>query len=82
MKHKTDREIGKRAAEEILKRGGSVLDEMRELGLGRKSFYAWSSGECCPDARALQAMAQGGYDVVYILTGRKTKGIEHEASRY
>lgn len=80
MKHKTDPKIGRRAAEEILKKDCFVKSELQRLGLYRNSFYTWNSGECCPDARALQAMAECGYDVVYILTGQRTKGNGHETS--
>lgn len=73
MKHKSDPEIGKRAAEEILRKGCSISSEFRRLGLSLKSFYVWNNGTCCPDSTALQALARGGYDVVYILTGERNR---------
>lgn len=49
---------------------------MRRLGLRRQSIHDWENGVCVPSAFALQAMAYLGYDVIYILTGRKGRNGE------
>ena len=73
MKHLVDRSIGARAAEEILKRDGPIHVIMRQLGLERKSFHTWQTGLAVPSTYALLAMYHQGYDVIYILTGKRTK---------
>lgn len=69
-KHITDRGICHRAAE-LVRAHGPVQKEFARLGLSRKAIYSWESGDCPPSIYALQAMAYAGYDVHYILTGRK-----------
>lgn len=76
MKHTVDRDIGLRAAELIRERGGHVKEQMRRLGLNRRSIHGWESGACAPSVYALQAMAYQSYDVVYVLTGQKGRNRE------
>lgn len=66
---KGDIGIGVRAFELINARGG-VTQEMHRLGMHRNKAYEWAAGKV-PSGRALQAMCLAGYDIVYILTGRK-----------
>ena len=66
-KHMTDRDIGLRAAACVRERG-PIGKELRRLGLERKVIHPWESGNS-PSVYSLQAMAFGGYDVHYILTG-------------
>ena len=68
---KGDIGIGARAFELINARGG-ITQEMRRLGLHRNKAYEWAAGKV-PGGRALQAMAYAGYDVLYILTGRRER---------
>lgn len=74
MRHTIDREIGLRACEEMSKRAGPMgkTKEARRLGIDRKNIYGWASMDCVPSVYCLQALAEGGYDVTYILTGRRT----------
>lgn len=74
MNHLADREIGTRAAA-LVRQRGSPTEQLRLLGLNRKSVYAWENGDAVPSAHALQAMARHGYDVLYILTGNPTHQI-------
>lgn len=66
--------IGKRCAEEILKRIGEcdnydvVLDK---LGIFRQSLHQWQTGRHTPSAHMLRKLALQGYDVHYILTGER-----------
>lgn len=66
---KGDIGIGVRAFELINERGG-ITQEMHRLGMHRNKAYEWANGKV-PSGRALQAMCLAGYDIVYILTGRK-----------
>ena len=70
---KGDISIGARAFE-LVNATGNVRAEMRRLGMHRNKAYEWATGKV-PGGRALQAMARAGYDVLYILTGRRD---EHE----
>lgn len=68
--------IGRRAALEIACRISSA-DQMsvsayfRQLGIDRKMFYRWWREEGSPSAKNLQLLALNGYDVHYILTGKR-----------
>lgn len=66
---KGDIAIGTRAFE-LINATGNVRAEMRRLGMHRNKAYEWAAGKV-PSGRALQAMAHAGYDVIYILTGRR-----------
>lgn len=66
-------EIGMRAAEEMLRRDKPVNQQLRELGLGKNLMYGWTHGICDPRAGVLRAMAFAGYDVMYIITGKRSK---------
>jgi hypothetical protein len=68
---KGDIGIGARAFE-LVSATGSVTREMRRLGLHRNKAYDWAGGKV-PGGRALQAMALAGYDVIYVLTGRRSR---------
>lgn len=61
--------IGHRAFE-LISAKGNVSKETREIGISKSKAYDWANG-LCPSARSLQAMALAGYDVMYILTGRR-----------
>ena len=73
--HKGDIQIGERAAMELLeieaRSGVRTSEQIKALGLDRKVLYEWQHG-ATPSGAALQRMALAGYDVMYILTGRRT----------
>lgn len=68
-------DIGRRAAAEIGQRAYmknvSVSSEAERLGVFRQQLYYWQHGRA-PSAVTLAAMAEEGYDILYILTGQKT----------
>ena len=65
-------EMGVRAAELMLKVDEPVRKQLRNMGLSGNLFYHWGAGECDPSSKALRAMALAGYDVMYILTGKRS----------
>lgn len=73
----TAREIGKRAAEEIRRRASRedtyYVDQYAALGLAQSTLASWECRGCAPRAVHLARMAEAGYDVIYILTGKRTK---------
>ena len=72
MKYKGDLEIGYRAAEEarrIFKRA-KVMEE--QLGIGRQAVSEWGYG-ITPGGYFLAKLHYAGADVIYILTGKRSK---------
>lgn len=72
MKHKTDIEIGQRAAEECGRIFPTRKEAARELRRERKAIWTWEVGGT-PSADVLARLHYAGADVIYILTGRRTK---------
>ena len=70
---KGDISIGARAFE-LIYATGSVTAAMARLGVHRNKAYEWAGGKV-PGGRTLQAMAMAGYDVIYILTGRRSADV-------
>lgn len=70
-------DIGRRAAEQIAQRAWaestSIEAQVLCVGAFRQQFYQWTQGRCAPNAVILAKMADAGYDVIYILTGRGVK---------
>lgn len=73
-KHLADREIGKRAVEELYRLFPSLSEKQitRKLALDRKCLYEWKNGTT-PGGFALQRLCVEGCDIKYILTGRRTQ---------
>lgn len=71
--HKADISIGQRAAAEILDRAMDkpVRSMMKAIGIRWQCWYEWNEG-VCPATFALQKLALAGFDVQYILTGKRT----------
>jgi hypothetical protein len=72
-----DFKIAQRAHDEIvakcLKENRCFGDEVRKIGCNRGAFTKWGNGEGTPNATFLAEMVRLGYDIIYILTGRRTK---------
>ena len=76
MNRLADRRICERAVEEVdrkVKENGScVAAELRRLTLKHSAYGNWKSWQACPGAFTLSKMIENGYDVMYILTGKRT----------
>jgi len=76
MQHKGDIQIGRRAASALLEReaqtGVSTRRQLEKMGLDRRTLWAWGTLGHVPSGDALARMAEVGYDVMYILTGRRS----------
>lgn len=72
---RVDRNVGKRAMEEILVNFPdiSVVNACKKLDLNKKTVANWGSGIYVPDAQGLRKLLLGGCDVRYILTGKRWK---------
>ena len=64
--------IGQRAAEEIRKRAfpKSHTKEVEDLGIAQDCYRKWRQGRTNPDSWAMAKMAEAGYDILHILTGK------------
>lgn len=78
MNRLADRGICERAVEEVDRKvrenKSCVAAELRQLALGHSAYGNWKSWNACPGAFTLSKMAANGYDVMYILTGKRTVG--------
>lgn len=72
-----DYKIGIRANEEIvakcLAENRCFGDEIHRIGCTRSVFNRWGRGESSPSATYLAEMVRLGYDVIYILTGKRRR---------
>lgn len=73
MKTKPPIEIGQRAFEEVLRIFDKTKDANTALGInGGRLIYDWMVG-MAPSAKYLQRLHYCGADVIYILTGVRSK---------
>jgi hypothetical protein len=76
MNRLANREICERTVEEVERmakeNNSSAAAELRRLKMGHSAYSNWKSWNACPGAFALSKMAANGYDVMYILTGRRS----------
>lgn len=66
-------DMGLRAAELMLQRNAGIQEQLEQMDLGKNLFNYWGNGGGAPSAMVLQKMEKAGYDVMYILTGRKSQ---------
>ena len=66
-------DMGLRAAELMLQRDAGIQEQLEQMDLGKNLFNYWGNGGGAPSAMVLQKMEKAGYDVMYILTGRKSQ---------
>lgn len=76
MNRLADREICERAVaavdERIKKNNSCIKAEMANIKMGYQCYHNWKRYTAAPGAFALSKMAANGYDVMYILTGKRT----------
>lgn len=76
MKRLADREICNRVVKEVeamaTRNRTSIAMEMARLRINLVSYYNWRRRTAAPGAFPLSVMAENGYDVMYILTGKRT----------
>ena len=73
MQRKSQIEIGHRTYEEVVRIFPKLTEARIALGMkSRQLIYDWMNG-LCPSARYLQRLHYCGADVIYILTGVRSK---------
>lgn len=68
-----DNDITKRVAEELYKLPGKNVEIARRIGCNPNTILSWETGRMIPNAHSLAAMHYAGCDVMYILTGKRTR---------
>jgi transcriptional regulator with XRE-family HTH domain len=62
-----------RLCEELYSLSGTHREIARRIGCDRHSVTAWINGLSLPSAYHLKGMYLAGIDVIYILTGQRTR---------
>ena len=74
MAKRKDTIMNERLIEELYKLDGSHQDIARKIGCNRKTVRTWIYNGYVPSAYHLKGMYEAGLDVIYILTGKHTRG--------
>lgn len=76
MNRLADRGICERAVaavdERIKENNSCIKAEMANIKMGYQCYHNWKRYTAAPGAFVLSKMAANGYDVLYILTGKRT----------
>ena len=64
--------IGYRAHSEVLRLFPKMKDAERKIGMRHDNLNAWSRG-VCPSAKYLARLHKAGADVIWILTGERSR---------
>lgn len=67
---------GERIKEERERLGFNQADFAAIAGATRKTLFNWESGTASPNTPALAAWAAVGLDVLYVVTGQRSKPLE------
>ena len=65
--------IGKRLREERERLGLSQPAFAAVAGTTKQTLFSWETGKTAPDGFQLEALATAGADVLYILTGQRSR---------
>lgn len=68
-----------RVAEELRSIPGSYREIAKKIGCEHHAIRCWLYGESIPSAYHLKSMYEAGLDVIYILTGKRTRGGKNDA---
>lgn len=62
-----------RLCEELYSLPGSNHEIAKKIGCGPRIISDWTAGRFIPSAYHLKGMYEAGLDVIYILTGQRTR---------
>ncbi len=68
--------MGERIKEERERLGFNQSEFAELVSSTRKTLFNWESGAAAPNATALAAWADHGLDVLYVVTGQRSKPLE------
>ena len=74
-----DSKMPKRIADEIYRVDRSVPAAARRLACRSDILWDWVRGEKHPSAAYLKRLYENGYDIIFILTGRRSQGGDSRA---
>jgi transcriptional regulator with XRE-family HTH domain len=58
--------------------GTTIQQFCLDMGIDRKTFYGWRSGEYGPTAKTLTRLAHKGIDINWLLTGKTLREARRE----
>lgn len=73
MAKRKDLIMTERLAEELYKLSGTHQGIARRIGCDRRTLQSWLYEGCIPSAYHLKGIYEAGLDVIYILTGKRTR---------
>ena len=66
-------EMGRRLDREIARLDMTVIDAANQIGCSRRTLYHYIQGDTSPDGVMLRTLDAQGFDVLYIVTGRRNR---------
>lgn len=69
-------EIGERLRSERTRLGLKQQALGDKLGIGAQAISNWENGRTTPRSGTVQELASLGFDMVFVLTGRRVKGLD------
>lgn len=63
-----------RIIEELYQFGNTQTAIAENLGFTRQAIWRWMNGKAVPDIESLVKLHNAGCDIVYIVTGERTRG--------
>ena len=67
--------VGRRLTLEASRLGLTGTETAARIGCARRTWCYYEAGESCPDAIALARLDKLGFDVLYVITGRRSKAL-------
>ena len=67
--------VGRRLAMEASRLNLTGTETAAMIGCSRRTWCYYEAGKSCPDAVALASLDQLGFDVLYVITGRRGKAL-------
>ncbi len=67
--------VGRRLTLEASRLGLTGTETAARIGCARRTWCYYEAGKSCPDAVALARLDKLGFDVLYVITGRRSKAL-------
>lgn len=75
MNNQVKAAVGRRLARESFRLGLTGTEVAVWIGCSRRTWCYYEAGKSCPDAVALGSLDKLGFDVLYVITGRRSKAL-------
>ncbi|EPL60407.1 TraP putative transcriptional regulator [Stutzerimonas stutzeri B1SMN1] len=67
--------VGRRLTLEASRLGLTGTETAAGIGCSRRTWCYYEAGKSCPDAVALARLDKLGFDVLYVITGRRSEAL-------